>query len=86
MPFLELSLRCRGIVIRGSGDPIVLCAIDWLGVANESHDHFRDLLAAAAGTRRDRVALHAVRLRRPSTERHVFPPPDAYKVLLAKRS
>lgn len=56
----ELSLRCRGIVIRGSGDPIVLCAIDWLGVANESHDHFRDLLAAAAGTSRDRVALHAV--------------------------
>jgi hypothetical protein len=56
----ELSLRCRGIVIRGSGDPIVLCSIDWLGVANESHDQFRDLLAAAAGTSRDRVALHAV--------------------------
>ena len=56
----ELSLRCRGIVLRGAGDPIVLCAIDWIGVANESHDLFRDLLAAAAHTTRDRVALHAL--------------------------
>lgn len=56
----ELTLRCRGVVIRGAGEPIVLAAIDWIGVANDSHDAFRDLLAAAAGTRRSRVALHAL--------------------------
>lgn len=56
----ELSLRCRGVVLRGSGDPIVLAAIDWIGVANDSHDAFRDLLAAAAGTTRSRVAIHAL--------------------------
>jgi|TARA_B110000914_G_scaffold50480_1_gene43325 putative membrane-bound dehydrogenase-like protein len=56
----ELSLRCRGIVILGSGDPIVMCAIDWIGVANEGYDAFRDQLAAAAGTTRSRVTLHAL--------------------------
>ncbi|YCM44680.1 PVC-type heme-binding CxxCH protein [Verrucomicrobiaceae bacterium 227] len=56
----ELSLRCRGIVILGAGDPVVICAIDWIGVANEGYNAFRDGLAAAAGTTRDRVTLHAL--------------------------
>ncbi len=56
----DLTLRCRGVVLHGSGQPIVLAAIDWIGVANESHDAFRDLLAAAAGTSRSRVAIHAL--------------------------
>lgn len=56
----ELPLRCRGIVVLGAGSPIVLGAIDWIGVANEGHDAFRAALAAAAGTTADRVAFHAV--------------------------
>ena len=56
----EITLRCRGIVFLGAGKPIVLCAIDWLGVANESQDVFRDALAEAAGTTRNRVAVHAL--------------------------
>jgi len=56
----ELSLRCRGVVLMGAGDPIVLCAIDWIGVANEGYDAFRDSLARAAGTTRERVTLHAL--------------------------
>ena len=56
----EMTLRCRGIVLIGSGKPIVLCAVDWLGIANEGHDAFRDALAEAAGTTRDRVAVHSV--------------------------
>jgi hypothetical protein len=56
----ELTLRCRGVILRGAGEPIVLAAIDWIGVANDSHDAFRDALAAAAGTRRQRVSLHAL--------------------------
>lgn len=46
----DLTLRCRGVVITGSGDPIVLCAVDWIGIANEGHDAFRIALAKAAGT------------------------------------
>jgi hypothetical protein len=56
----ELSLRCRGIVLLGSGDPIVLCAVDWIGIGNEGHDVFRDRLAKAAGTNRSRVAVHTL--------------------------
>ena len=56
----DLTLRCRGVVITGSGDPIVLCAVDWIGIANEGHDAFRDALALAAGTTPARVAVHAL--------------------------
>lgn len=56
----ELTLRCRGIVLLGAGDPVVLCAVDWIGIANEGHDAFRAALAEAAGTVPERVAVHAV--------------------------
>lgn len=56
----ELSLRCRGVVLLGAGDPIVLCAVDWIGIANEGHDAFRAALAEAAGTRPERVAVHTL--------------------------
>src|SRR5215510_12311689 len=56
----ELTLRCRGIVIVGAGQPIVLCAVDWIGIANLGHDAFREQLADAAGTTRDCVAVHTL--------------------------
>ncbi len=56
----ELGLRCRGIVIMGSDAPIALCAVDWIGIGNASHDAFRDRIAKAAGTTRDRVAVHTL--------------------------
>lgn len=56
----DLSLRCRGIVLLGSGQPIVLCALDWIGVANEGYDAFREALAIAAGTTPQRVAVHTL--------------------------
>jgi hypothetical protein len=56
----ELTLRCRGIVIIGPEKPIVLCAVDWIGIANEGHEAFRTSLATAAGTTPDRVAVHAL--------------------------
>jgi hypothetical protein len=56
----ELSLRCRGVVLTGMDQPVVLCAIDWIGIANSAHDAFREALAEAAGTVPDRVAVHAL--------------------------
>ncbi|MFM7249403.1 MAG: hypothetical protein ACKO5R_05855 [Planctomycetaceae bacterium] len=56
----DLPLRCRGIVLSGAGEPIVLCAIDWIGVGNAAHDAFRAGLAEAAGTTPARVAVHAL--------------------------
>ncbi|MEQ9406953.1 MAG: hypothetical protein RIK87_04475 [Fuerstiella sp.] len=55
-----LTLRCRGIVLLGADEPIVLCAVDWIGIANEGHDLFRETLATAAGTTPSRVAVHTL--------------------------
>src|SRR5437660_1130668 len=46
----EMGLRARGIALLGAGEPIVLCAVDWIGIANEGQDAFRSALAKAAGT------------------------------------
>lgn len=56
----ELSLRCRGVVLTGDEAPVVLCAVDWIGIANEGYTEFRAALAEAAGTRPERVALHTL--------------------------
>src|SRR5947207_10647377 len=56
----DLGLRARGVVLLGAGDPIVLCAVDWIGIANEGHDTFRSALARAAGTSPIRVAVHTL--------------------------
>jgi len=56
----DLPLRCRGVVLVGAGEPIVLCALDWIGVANEGQDVFKEALANAAGTSPNRVAIHTL--------------------------
>ena len=56
----ELGLRARGIVLLGAGEPIVLCAVDWIGIANEGHDVFCRALARAAATSPRRVAVHSL--------------------------
>ena len=56
----DLGLRARGIVLLGAGEPIVLCAVDWIGIANEGHDAFQSALARAARTPPRRVAVHTL--------------------------
>ena len=46
----DMTLVARGVVLLGVGQPIVLCAVDWIGIANEGHDAFRIATATAAGT------------------------------------
>jgi len=55
---IEDRLSCRGLVLLGAGDPIVLCVLDWAGIGNGAHDEWRRALAAAAQTKPDRVAVH----------------------------
>lgn len=56
----DLSLRAKGMVLSGVGKPIVLCAVDWIGIGNESQEVFKAALAEAAGTIPERVAIHTV--------------------------
>ncbi|MEM9658826.1 MAG: hypothetical protein AAF961_10740, partial [Planctomycetota bacterium] len=57
---VAMSLRAKGIVLLGSGDPIVLCAVDWIGIGNDSHVAWRNDIADAVGTSADRVAVHTL--------------------------
>lgn len=57
---IQIPLSCRGVVLLGEEKPIVLCAVDWLGIANSSHREFREALAKAAGTTPARVAVHTL--------------------------
>ncbi len=56
----DLGLRAKGLVLLGAGEPVVLCAVDWIGIANESQDAFREALAEAAGTVPRNVAVHTL--------------------------
>jgi hypothetical protein len=53
-------LSCRGIVLIGKGQPVVLCAVDWIGIANDGQFEFRQALAQAAGTDPKRVVVHTL--------------------------
>jgi hypothetical protein len=54
-------LLARGLVLLSDGqEPIVLCALDWLGIGNGGYDRWKQALARAARTTPSRVAIHTV--------------------------
>ncbi|HEX5102371.1 MAG TPA: hypothetical protein VFV87_01070, partial [Pirellulaceae bacterium] len=57
---IDDPLLARGIVLFPEGEPIVLCALDWVGIGNSGYDAFREALANAAGTKAERVAVHCL--------------------------
>ena len=62
MPALRVDdpLTARGIVLLGAEKPIVLCAVDWVGIGNDGYEAWRRALAEAAGTDPRRVAVHTL--------------------------
>jgi hypothetical protein len=55
-----MPLTARGIVLIGSGDPIVLCAIDWIGNSNDGYGRWRATIAKAINTSPERIAIHTL--------------------------
>ncbi len=53
-------LSAKGVVILSDEKPVVLCAVDWIGIGNEGQDRWREQLARAARTTVDRVSVHAL--------------------------
>ncbi len=53
-------LWAMGVVLLGMGQPVVLCAVDWVGIRNEAHQAWRLALARATHTVPERVAVHSV--------------------------
>lgn len=56
----DMGLRAKGIVLLGADQPIVLVALDWIGINDQCYDEFKRALAAAAGTVPGRVAVHTL--------------------------
>jgi hypothetical protein len=52
--------RALGVVLLGVGAPVVLCVVDWCGIRNDANLTWRQVLAKAAHTTPERVAVHAV--------------------------
>jgi len=76
---IEDPLSARGVVLLGAGKPIVLCAVDYIGIANDGNDVWRERLATAAGTTADRVAVHTL-------HQHDAPRYDRTAALLLKNA
>jgi hypothetical protein len=54
-------LTARGIVLLADGEPpVVLVAVDWVGIGNEGHDAWRRALAKACNTSVERVCVHTL--------------------------
>jgi hypothetical protein len=53
-------LFAKGVVLLGGEQPIVFVSVDWCEIRNEAFDRWRDVLAAAAGSSRERVLVSTV--------------------------
>lgn len=54
---IDDPLEAHGFVLLGTEQPIVLVALDWCELRNGAYDRWRDTLADAAGTTRERVLV-----------------------------
>ena len=50
-------LFAKGVVLVGGEQPIVLVSVDWCEIRNDAFDRWREVLAEAAGTDRQRVLV-----------------------------
>lgn len=53
-------LLALGVVLLGADKPMVLCAVDWCEIRAADHVHWREVLAKAAGTTPERVAVQSL--------------------------
>lgn len=53
-------LQALGVVLLGMGEPVVVCAVDWVGLRNEANWAWREALAKAAHTTPEKVCIHCV--------------------------
>lgn len=53
-------LLALGVVILSGDKPVVLCAVDWCEIRAGDHVHWREVLAQAAGTTPERVAVQSL--------------------------
>ncbi len=72
-------LNAHGFVLLGTDRPIVVAAIDWCEIRNGAYDQWRDCLAKAAGTSRERVLVT-------SLHQHDAPVADSDAALILRKA
>ena len=55
----DATVGKRGGALR-KREPILLCAVDWIGISNEGHRRWKETLASAVGTSPDQVSVHTL--------------------------
>ena len=84
---VQTPLHCRGVVLLGDSSPIVIVAVDWIGIGGGGQDAFKAAIAEKVGTSIDRVAVHALHQHDAPTcdfsvaellEEHGIDPSDTY--------
>lgn len=53
-------LSAKGVVLWGGERPVVFVSVDWCEIRNDAYDRWREVLAAAAGTTRERVLVSSI--------------------------
>ncbi len=54
------SLWLKGMVFVTDDKPVVIAAVDWIGIGGEGNRQFREAIAQAVGTTTERVAIHTL--------------------------
>jgi hypothetical protein len=66
---IDDPLFAKGFVLTGGDRPFVVVSVDWCEIRNDAYDRWRDVLAEAAGTQRERVLVTSI-------HQHDAPLPD----------
>lgn len=53
-------LFAHGFVLLGAGDPLAFVTVDWCEIRNDAYDQWRERIAEAIGTKRERVLVASI--------------------------
>lgn len=53
-------LFAHGVIIQGAEKPLAIVAVDWCEIRNDAYDRWREVIASAIGTTRERILLSAL--------------------------
>ncbi len=57
---IDDPLFVHGLILLGTGKPVVQAAVDWCEIRNDAYDRWRNVLAEAAGTTPQRVLVSCI--------------------------
>jgi hypothetical protein len=53
-------LYAKGVILSGGDKPVAFVSVDWCEIRNDAYDRWREVIAEAAGTTRERVLVSSI--------------------------